>query len=172
MKIHKIQEWMRIGDFNAIKNLSEKWGGRPLINKSTKDFQNVISQGGLLDLKHQGPAYTWTNRRRNLIELIKERLDRVLATLDWCLRFPRTKVNHLPMVHSDHAPILLNLQGQKVDKTHSFKYEERWHLEDGYEDLVKTEWNSISGNIIEKSKHLSLKLFKWQRKHYIIGNID
>jgi hypothetical protein len=35
------------------------------------------------------------------------RLDRALATIDWCLRFPETKVRHLTAAASDHGPILL-----------------------------------------------------------------
>jgi hypothetical protein len=42
-----------------------------------------------------------------------ERLDQCLANAEWCRVFPTTTVFHLPMMYSDHAPILLLPSSQR-----------------------------------------------------------
>lgn len=41
-------------------------------------------------------------------DFIKERLDRALCNLDWRLTFLEVEVFALPVVGSDHNPLLLN----------------------------------------------------------------
>lgn len=98
-----------MGDFNAIANEEENVGGDPVLNKNNRDFRDFLFQGGLIDLGFKGPAFTWTNKR-HASEAIFERLDRVVATVEWLQLHTHAYVNHLPRSHSDHAAILLQLK--------------------------------------------------------------
>lgn len=79
----------------------------------------VWSTTGLFYLGYNGPAYTWTNKRFNTNPTY-ERLDRFLANAEWCATYPATLVYHLPMMKSDHAPILALLEySRPKSKNHS-----------------------------------------------------
>jgi hypothetical protein len=45
------------------------------------------------------------------------RHDRFIANADWCLSFPNTMIYNLPMLKSDHAPILAILDAKPTKKT-------------------------------------------------------
>jgi IS1 family transposase len=47
-----------IGDFNAIKDLREKWKGTQRLNQNNIRFRQFLFDTGLIDLGFKGPAYT------------------------------------------------------------------------------------------------------------------
>lgn len=52
------------------------------------------------------------------------RLDRALCDMDWGERFAGARVNHLPMINSDHAPILISTKREKANKKNTiFKFQ-------------------------------------------------
>ncbi|KAJ4821091.1 Endonuclease/exonuclease/phosphatase family protein [Rhynchospora pubera] len=113
-----------IGDFNEIVSTDEKYGGRNRLTADGERFKQFIFEAGLVDLGYKGPAFTWTNKR-HVSEAIYQRLDRALATPQWLQNYPNAYVNHLPLIHSDHCPILLRLKPlQAVNK--DFKFEHWW----------------------------------------------
>lgn len=59
-----------------------------------------------MDLGFKGRKYTWENRHSST-RLIKERLDRILASKEWLHFFSEAQVEHLTMHEFDHASILL-----------------------------------------------------------------
>lgn len=101
-----------VGDFNAITGIDEKYGGNPVLNMNSCNFRDFLFETGLVDLGFKGSAYTWTNRQ-STSNAIFECLDRVVATVQWSQLYPQAFVNHLPRIHSDHAPILLRTQGKQ-----------------------------------------------------------
>jgi endonuclease/exonuclease/phosphatase family metal-dependent hydrolase len=76
-----------------------------------RTFNSYVKQCGLFDLGYSGPAYTWTNKRF-ASNPIFERLDRCLANAEWCTLFPNTNVFNLPIILSDHAPILVSTESK------------------------------------------------------------
>ncbi|XP_026417404.1 uncharacterized protein LOC113312888 [Papaver somniferum] len=116
------EPWCCIGDFNAIYDFSEKEGGRPFESTNMDSFREMISTTGLIDLGYAGPAYTWINNQASHSH-IRQRLDRVLASPDWCFKFQHTAVNHLPRLGSDQSPILLNTMRILQRYIPSFKFE-------------------------------------------------
>jgi endonuclease/exonuclease/phosphatase family metal-dependent hydrolase len=102
-----IGPWLCIGDFNMILDQSEKTGGRPYACSSTDPFHNFINGFGLIDLGFSGNPFTWSNHRDG-DNLIKERLDRGLASPNGFTSFPSYSIRHLPAHTSDHNPLLLS----------------------------------------------------------------
>jgi hypothetical protein len=95
-----------MGDLNDIMHPSEKHGPSSVDFNRMNHFCAHVKSCGLIDLGFNGPAYTWSNKRFSSIPTY-ERLDRCLANADWCRIFPTASVLHLPMMYSDHTPILL-----------------------------------------------------------------
>jgi hypothetical protein len=154
------------GDFNIIRRQEEK------NNENYNDrwpfmFNTIIESLNLREISLSGRQYTWANRRAIPTY---EKLDRVLATAEWEQKFPLVSVRALTRSGSDHTPLLLDsgMQAHRGNKA-LFSFELSWLRKDGFIDMVKKEWESISyGNSpIEiwqnKIRHLRLFLRGWSR---------
>jgi hypothetical protein len=99
--------WLCIGDFNAITSLIDKYGGCPFHSSFNNSFSHFLNTMGMIDLGFSGNPYTWSNHRQGP-GLIKEHLDRGIASLEWIHTFPNFFVTHLPAHTSDHNPLILD----------------------------------------------------------------
>ena len=102
--------WIFLGDFNEILNESEKCGGRSRPRGLMESFQDTLEACGLSDLGFKGPQYTWSNCQEGS-DLIKERLDRVVANRSWCELFREAAVWVGMAISSDHVLITLHAMG-------------------------------------------------------------
>ncbi|XP_051127824.1 uncharacterized protein LOC127249172 [Andrographis paniculata] len=99
--------WIVGGDFNAIADIFEREGpGRPRL-RSIQDFSGALFDAGLIDAGYEDPQYTWTNRR------VWKRLDRILYSRSWEEFAESTRVQHLPRMCSDHAPLLVRVSHER-----------------------------------------------------------
>lgn len=128
-----------MGDLNNLMHVNEKIGPRPAKVKHISDFCCMVKNCGLFYLGYNGPTYTWTNKRYTTNPTF-ERLDRFLANVEWCHEFPRTTVYHLPMMQSDHAPILAILNSNNLKFKKPFSFENWWLLEKDFHDIAKKSW--------------------------------
>ena len=111
-----------MGDMNEIMHPNEKHGpGRPDMCR-INIFCNLVKHCDFLDLGYSGPAYTWNNKRFTSSPTF-QRLDRCFANVEWCMIYPCTSVFHLPMLNSDHAPILTLLDSHKRNTIKPFRFE-------------------------------------------------
>ena len=124
-----------MGDLNNVMNANKKLGPRPTNARIISEFSCLVKNCGLFYLGYNGPAYTWSNKRYNTNPTF-ERLDRFFGNAEWCAEFPSTKVFHLAMMHSDHAPILavLNSSYQKPKKP--FRFENWWLFENDFHQVA------------------------------------
>jgi hypothetical protein len=102
-----------MGDLNNIMSHSEKKGPRPANSRRISNFCGMVKDCGFFDLGYNRPGYTWTNKRFNTNPTY-QRLDHFSANAEWCTKFPTTTVYHLPMMSSDHAPILAVLNSNRA----------------------------------------------------------
>jgi hypothetical protein len=65
-----------------------------------------------------------------------EKLDRILMTTDWEIKYPKVNVRALPRVLSDHTPLLLDTGMPSQHNSQLFKFELAWLLKDGFFDIV------------------------------------
>jgi hypothetical protein len=93
----------------------------------------VINILDLRELELFGRQYTWAN---NLQSLTLEKLDRILVSTEWELKYPMVTVTALPKTISDHTPVLLNTGMSSQHTSHLFKFELGWLLKDGFYYMV------------------------------------
>lgn len=98
--------WLCMGDFNKIVNNHEKVGCAVRNAAQMTKFWLTLEDCNLGDLGFGGSKYTWSNKRDSTV-FVKERLDRVVASPDWCAHFPNSVVDVLPVSTSDHRPLCL-----------------------------------------------------------------
>ena len=144
-------------------NVNEKMGLRLANVRRISEFCCLIKDYGLFDLGYNGPAYTWTNKRFNTNPTY-ERLDRCLGNADWCSAFPTTTVYHLPMMKSDHAPILAVLNSTRTKTNKPFKFENWWLLEQDFQQVAKNSWQKSHWRPFhEKARYLAYDLKTWRK---------
>lgn len=84
-----------------------------------------------------------------------ERLDRVYSNSEWLQEYNNVTVTHLPKIHSDHNPILVNINNS-INHTSArpFRMETFWCSHPDFSRIVKESWDNrdiIKGT--EKSNH-------------------
>ncbi|XP_021750450.1 uncharacterized protein LOC110716125 [Chenopodium quinoa] len=134
------------GDFNEILSEDEKYGGAIRSERDIDLFRDAVEVCALNDLGYRGNKFTW-QRGTDLLCVIRERLDRFLGCDEWCNMFPQFSVRHFPLYLSDHAPILLQTEGnnrrRKVNKR--FHFEAMWLAKPECQAVVKTAWTESAG---------------------------
>ncbi|XP_039684970.1 uncharacterized protein [Medicago truncatula] len=159
--------WCIFGDFNDILDASEKRGRttRPLwlIN----GFRQAVIDSGLSDVPIEGYPFTWF-KSLGTPRAVEERLDRALANNLWFNIFLNATVETLVAPASDHYPIYVNVAPTPrphVFKRH-FRYENAWHLEPGFKDLVTNSWQEYSTHtIISKLSSCAEVMSVWKKSH-------
>jgi endonuclease/exonuclease/phosphatase family metal-dependent hydrolase len=94
------------GDFNLIRSSNEKNNNR-LNDRWTSLFKAIISNLDLRELVLSDRQFTWAN---NLQISTYEKLDRILVSTKWELKFSRVTVQSLPRGISDDTPMLLDTE--------------------------------------------------------------
>jgi hypothetical protein len=123
----------------------------------------------MVDLGFSGNPYTWSNHRQGF-DLIKERLDRSIATSQWIHFFPSYSVTHLPAHCSDHNPLLLDTSIPSPSLPRPFRFKEFWTRDPTCGIVIKKAWsNLISGSpsyCLAKKLKLTKTAIKYWNKHY------
>ncbi|OMO59818.1 Endonuclease/exonuclease/phosphatase [Corchorus olitorius] len=73
--------WIAAGDFNEVLRAEDKKCGNPVSATRLRKFHSCLFDCSLDELAVSGPKFTWSNRR-NLANLIQERIDLAFANLD------------------------------------------------------------------------------------------
>ena len=86
-----------------------------------------------------------------------EKLDTVLVSMEWELKFPLANVQGLMREISDQTPLLLSSRdASHIRNSKLFKFELEWLTKDGFFDMVKDVWESKYRGITPMEK--------WQNK--------
>lgn len=165
LHVPRNKPWLCCGDFNSILSQDEKLGLRPSDNRCIELFRSFLDHNNLLDMELKGCKYTWCNNRES--GLVQERIDRMLSNGPWQFAFPDATLTALPALGSDHTPLILQLQKQRIRRYKRFSYEEFW---DGHEELpvvVDSGWgNSSSNSIVEKINNVRRALEDWSTQKF------
>ncbi|KAL4285489.1 hypothetical protein GQ457_16G010300 [Hibiscus cannabinus] len=91
---------------------------------------------GLIDMGFNGPQYTWG--RGGLFQ----RLDWCLCNQDWYDAFPMSDVFHLPMLGSNHRPIMLSTVVQAGSRgERPFPYVVAWNDHEDFSEMLTKAWD-------------------------------
>lgn len=116
--------WVMAGDFNEPLVDEDKFGGRGVNINQSLLFKECLDRCRMVDLGFLGPRYIWTNKR-DINNLILERIDRFFMNPEWCMLHPEAKITHLPRCHSDHCPVLLETNpGRTMSLIKPFRFQE------------------------------------------------
>ena len=130
-------------------------------------FNTIIESLDLREIELSGRKFTWAN---SLPVLTFERLDRVLASVDWEQMFPLVTVQALTRGISVHTPLLVDSGAQThMGNKNIFSFELAWFEREGFIELLAREWAKDSGgrSPIErwqcKIRHLRRFLRGWAK---------
>jgi hypothetical protein len=166
--------WLCIGDFNRILDQTEKYGGRPFSCSSNDLFRDFLNLHGLVDLGFSGSPFTWSNHRHGR-HLIRERLDRDVASTQWIHLFSSFSVRHLLAHASDHLFLILNTATPNSNLPKPFRFEEFWSKDPSCHDVISSVWNPhVVGSspfiLAKKLKVTKTALKLWNSTQF--GNIQ
>ncbi|KAG2674100.1 hypothetical protein I3760_13G119900 [Carya illinoinensis] len=100
--------WIVVGDFNIIRNDSERRGGRPRNSVAIDDFNNSIDICGLLEMQFSESSMSWCNGHINFTQSWAF-LDRCFFNTSVCDEYPEAHLKYLARTSSNHAPMHITL---------------------------------------------------------------
>lgn len=144
--------WQNIGDFNCVLDDEERSSNKG----ASSCFQEWTNRKGMINLGYVGAVYTWSHG----VSVPNPRvahLDRAMCDDVWRRLYRSARVKHLPHCHSDHCPLLLELEEVGAIRlgARPFRFEATWMTSPAFEDLLKKEWmrdNTLSFALRELSK--------------------
>ena len=166
--------WLSIGDFNQVLNSQDKMSFNQGNIVGANLLQQVIDDLHLCDLMATGQRYTWINNREDE-DLVMERLDMAFATVEWVNMYPLHSLRNLPIIHSDHGPILLDLEIRGPFRKRPFRFEHMWISHPTCHDLIKQSWNLISSGsraaqLRNKLSNVRKNILEWNRR--VFGRVE
>ena len=120
------------GDFNIIRNRDEKNNDK-YDHRWPSVFNAIIESLDLREIALSGRQYTWASRRDMPTF---EKLDRILASVEWEQKFPLVTVCAMTRTGSDHTPLLID-SGNRAhlgNKPH-ISFELSWLNHDGFYEI-------------------------------------
>lgn len=157
--------WVIIGDFNCILKGEEHGSG----TRVSSCFIDWVEQRGLIDLGYIGSIFTL---RHGSTEECRRaaRLDRGLCNDGWRKLFLEAKVRHLAHKHSNHCPLLLQMEDvEKIRMgVRPFRFHTSWLTHRDFCGLVDREWR-WEGCLSKSLKSFGVKLQAWNE--HVFGNI-
>jgi endonuclease/exonuclease/phosphatase family metal-dependent hydrolase len=167
--------WMCIGNFNEVLHRSEHVGVQERSLAQIAGFREMVDVCGLRDLGFTGRSWTYEKKVTGG-SYCRVRLDRALASAEWCSRFPLATVENLAATSSDHGPILLRWDPKLDMRTRrgrrsSFKYELMWETHTDFSSMMSQTWQKEGDarslpELQQKLSHVAEELQGWGRSTF------
>ncbi|KAJ6887633.1 hypothetical protein NC652_028789 [Populus alba x Populus x berolinensis] len=145
--INTCTPWLLLGDFNAIMQVGDRSGGNTHWPGYQNDFNNCMSQSGLLQVPYTGLKYTWHNGQQGS-NTIQKKLDWIFGNPCLFSTWPAAHATVQPRSISDHSPMTLSLQSLSSNHRQSpFKFLNIWADRTDFLPTVALSWhNPVHGN--------------------------
>lgn len=153
--------WLVAGDFNAIKDPSDRVGGASNWIPCFDEFRLCLEQTELEDLRYVGLRYTWSTFSG--VGRKMRKIDRVLVNGKWNHVFSFSEASFLNSGIFDHSPMVVRILNP-VFRKKPFKFFEFWMMHPAFTSIVRQVWESpVVGHpmLILMCK---LKMLKWRLK--------
>jgi len=168
--------WIGGGDFNIIKSMEEKQGGRIRLDSDSSGFKQFLQNDRLMDIPTFNGIFNWSNMRRGA-HYITSRLDRFLISDNAIYLGGEFNASIIPQGGSDHWPILLQWSRPGHYCNRPFRFEAFWFTNNNFKAVVNNAWTSYTPpegakmyQFQQKLKNLKHTLKAWNRTHF--GNIQ
>ena len=100
-------------------------------------FNTIIESLDLREIELTGRQFTWANALPNPTY---EKLDRVLASVEWEQKYPLVTVQALQRAISDHTPLLfVSGEATHVGNKNTFSFELGWFGREGFMERIANE---------------------------------
>ncbi|XP_039165306.1 uncharacterized protein LOC120291688 [Eucalyptus grandis] len=160
--------WLVLGDFNAIKDPSDRVGGSEDWLPCFNEFGQCLEQAELEDLRFVGFRYTWTTSSGHTRKARK--IDGVLVNAKWSLDLSYSEASFLPPGISDHSPMVVKI----LNPTHTrkpFKFFDFWMKHPEFKEIVSQVWNEPGNGfpmykLVSKLKALKCRLKQLNRDSF------
>ncbi|XP_057808540.1 uncharacterized protein LOC131023021 [Salvia miltiorrhiza] len=172
---HAVNNFVVLGDFNAVKGAHERSSNcRPNIT-SCEEFGAFINALGCIESPVIGLKYTWSGRRF-MPSHVESKLDRAFYSDSFANSWHTVFSQILPRNTSDHSPLVLRCQSTLPSSRKFFRFLNMWTLHPGFLDLVKASWSTPVDNscpiytVMIKLKRLRTEIRNWNKSTF--GNVD
>lgn len=139
-----------------------------------QNFRDALDYCNLHDLDFEGDVFTWRNKKIHINGYIRERLDHVVATPEWCAHFPAYKVVNGDPQKSDHRPVVLWCDGSPRVYRQAGRercFEAKWLIEDGCDGVVQEACEGVRRlNVHEKLAAVVKSLNTWS--NVVLGDLS
>ncbi|XP_042964017.1 uncharacterized protein LOC122298309 [Carya illinoinensis] len=167
--------WLLCGDFNIIREDSERRGGLPRPFSAMGDFNICLQNCGVMDMRSQGASMTWCNGHSGLSRSWA-RLDRCFLNPNFLNCFPNVFSQVLPRNTSDHAPLVIQMGEDPFRYGPSpFRFQFMWTDHADFLSFVEGIWNQAGFGaglfkLSSKLKRLKVALRDWNQR--VFGRTD
>uniref|UniRef100_A0A2N9ETE7 Reverse transcriptase domain-containing protein n=1 Tax=Fagus sylvatica TaxID=28930 RepID=A0A2N9ETE7_FAGSY len=134
------QKWVCIGDFNQVLHESDKLTFKDNTMVGNLQLQQVLSALCLIPIDSKGLPFMWMNKRQG-DEFVMEKLDQAFTNTEWLDHFPHSVVRNLPIIRSDHGPIILDIDYPQQFRHRPFRFEWMWTAHPDYAPLINSAWS-------------------------------
>lgn len=108
---------------------------------STLEFQNYLHNLEFMDLHHDDPIFTWTNKRSS--GFVAKKLDRFLVNTRWLQAFPDLSAEFCPPDFSGYCAGWLKNSNRTVQRISSFKFSNYLTRHKDFLRVVHSTWSSM-----------------------------
>jgi hypothetical protein len=142
LKNRSSEPWLMMGDFNEAMWQEEHFSRRKRSERLMADFREALSGCNLHDIGFVGTPWNFDNKQK-CDRNVKVRLDRAVASPEWSLQFPNTRLRHIISSRSDHLPLLLTEEDSPdfMRGNYMRKYEVFWEREPSLAAAVEEAWS-------------------------------
>ncbi|XP_019184178.1 PREDICTED: uncharacterized protein LOC109179063 [Ipomoea nil] len=168
LKVRSRLPWAVIRDFNDLASHTEKWGGSVHSDRLIRGFNAALRDCGLNDMGMEGHEFTW-EKGKGTERWVQERLDRAVATTEWCAMFSEAIVRNLITINSDHSAIILDLVVRPIRQViRRFKFESGWLLDGECRQVVEQSWAMTRGRtFMQRIQQCGVDLFRWGGDYFV-----
>ncbi|XP_071680546.1 uncharacterized protein [Lolium perenne] len=146
----------------------EHFSRRKRAERLMSEFREALSDCDLHDIGFIGTPWTFDNKQKG-DRNVKVRLDRAVASPEWSLRFPNTRLRHIISSRSDHLPLLLTEDESAEFSPGNYmrRYEVFWEREPSLASAVEEAWSrriptQDLGGISYTLKDIMSSLYRWK----------
>ncbi|XP_059309968.1 uncharacterized protein LOC132061119 [Lycium ferocissimum] len=136
--------WLVMGDFNAVLRGKDRLGSQ-VMDAKIRDFDNIMDQTNLTELRSIGRFYTWTNNH------VHNKIDRALVNPTWMNLWPQYEAIAMYPYFSDHSLLCITIEDAQTQGPKPFKFLNHLAKHPTFLQHVNNNWKSnVQGTPMER----------------------